>query len=165
MDQDVRVLSTYKERCWWIQKIDTVGTPMARLGIDLQGPFPVTKAGNQFILVVQDYCSRFVELFAIPDKRAVTIVAKLDDEIFLRYGSCERLHSDQGREFINSLVKALCAYWGVERTNTSPYRPQSNGLVERSNKNIKSILRQCVGGRADWDTIPVSYTHLRAHET
>ena len=136
-----------------LPKTDTVGSVLARLGIDLQGPFPITKAGNKYILVVQDYCSRFVEMFGLPDKHAMTIAKKIDNEIFWRYGGARRLHSDQGKEFINQLMINLCHRWGVEKTNTSPYRPQSNGLVERSNKSIKTILRQACKGVQEWDDL------------
>ena len=132
--------------------IDTVGTPLLRVGVDLQGPFPTTPRGNKYILVVEDYCSRWLELFALPDKAAMTVAKKMHEEIFTRYGACERLHSDQGSEFVNRVMKDLCDYWGIVRTTTSPYYPQSNGLVERMNKNIKNILKQSCE-RQDWDEI------------
>ncbi len=41
---------------------------------------------------------------------------------------------------------------GVERTNTSPWRPQSDGMVERFNRTMGAMLRQFVNhNQDDWD--------------
>ena len=133
-----------------INKQENSGTPLLRLGVDLQGPFPETVRGSKYILVVQDYNSRWIELFALPDKSAATVAQKLEDEVFYRYGACVRLHSDQGREFDCQLLRQICLYWGIQKTRTTPFYPQSNGLVERSNRSIKGILRHaCREG--EWD--------------
>ena len=43
------------------------------------------------------------------------------------------LHTDhdQGRNFESALLKAVCTLLGVSKTRTSPYHPQSDGLIER----------------------------------
>ena len=111
--------------------------PMQRLGMDLTGPFSKTEQGNVWILVVQDYCSRWVELFPLKSKTAIEVATVIQNEIFLRYGACEKLHSDQGLEFDNEIMKDLCRRWGVEKTRTSGFAPWANGLVERTNRNLK----------------------------
>jgi hypothetical protein len=58
--------------------------------------------------------------------------------------------SDQGREFDCLLLREICDYWGISKTRSSPFYPQSNGLVERSNRSIKQILRQASEEDA-WD--------------
>jgi len=63
-------------------------------------------------------------------------------KFFTRYGICERLHSDQGSEFDSALMHEVMHLWGIEKTRTSPFAPWSNGMVERSNRSIKSMLRQ-----------------------
>ena len=132
---------------------DFVCAPLQRCGMDLQGPFPESRSGNKYILVIQDYYSKWVELFGIPDKKAETVAHPLVTKFFSRYGQCERLHSDQGLEFENRLTHALCEMWGVKKTRTSPFAPWSNGQVERSNKTIKGIIRQMMtkSYHTDWD--------------
>ena len=49
-------------------KTDFVGNPMDRVGMDLSGPYPESRRGNKYCLVVQDYFSKWIELFAIPTK-------------------------------------------------------------------------------------------------
>ena len=134
-------------------KQEFVGAPMLRMGMDLAGPYPTSNSGNKYILVIQDYWSRWVEVFAIPDKRAETVAAVLVEEIFTRYGTPWRLHSDQGMEFEASLIHELCKSWDIFKQRTTPFAPWSNGMVERSNRSIKQMLRQAVLGRysGDWD--------------
>ena len=135
-------------------KLDLVGEPMMRVGMDLQGPFPQSSTGMVYIMVIQDYFSKWVELFPLPDKRAETVAEVLVKQFFTRFGVCQRLHSDQGLEFDAALTRELCEMWGVQKTRTSPFAPWSNGMVERSNKTIKAILRQLCGFtyKLTWDT-------------
>jgi hypothetical protein len=72
-------------------KADIVGAPMKRVGVDLQGPFPETIRGNKYILVIQDYFSRYVEMFPLKNKTAELVAEILSDEFFNRYGAPERL--------------------------------------------------------------------------
>ena len=123
-------------------KQDIVGSPMSRVAMDIAGPLPETKGGFKYILVIQDYYSKWVELFPLVQHTAVDVADVLVNEFFTRYGICERLHSDQGSEFDSQLMHQVMELWGVHKTRTSPFAPWSNGMVERSNKSIKAMLRQ-----------------------
>ena len=62
------------------------------------------------------------------------------------------MHSDQGTEFDNEMLRLQLSRWGIDKTRTSGYAPWSNGQVERSNRSSKGILR--VIGEAypeNWD--------------
>ena len=61
--------------------------------------------GNRFILSVIDHLTRFVVLIPIKDKAARTIVRHLIERVFSVFGPPETVHSDQGTEFENQLVK------------------------------------------------------------
>ena len=131
---------------------DITFEPMDRLGIDLVIFTTPTERGNSVLLVVQDYASKYVELFGLPDKKARTVERVITDEVLLRYGACLRIHSDQGREFDNDLFNLQCARWKIDKTRTSGYAPWSNGQVERSNRTLKGMLRQIGNVHSrDWD--------------
>ena len=68
---------------------------MERVATDIAGPFPLTSRGNKYLLVVQDYFTKWVEVFALPDQQAETVAEKLL-EVVTRFGCPMELHSDQG---------------------------------------------------------------------
>jgi transposase InsO family protein len=52
--------------------------------------------------------------------------------------------SNQGREFANGIVKQLVEKTKASQRISTAYHPQTNGLVERYNKTIQSmILKTC----------------------
>ena len=53
-----------------------LGAPWDRISTEITGPFPTSNSGNKYILVVTDYFSKWVEIFAIPDQTAVTCAEK-----------------------------------------------------------------------------------------
>ena len=74
-----------------------VGYPFQMIAVDIMGPFPKSKTGNCYILVAEDYFTKWVEAWAIPNQAAETVAHKLLDELFLRFSFPDRLHSDRGR--------------------------------------------------------------------
>ena len=92
--------------------------------------------GNQFILVIQDYFSKWPFVRAIPDQKAERTVQILRDDVFTLVGPPQRLHSDQGRNFESRILSDLCRAFEVKKSHTTPYHPTGDGLVERMNKII-----------------------------
>ena len=109
------------------------GYPMQIIAMDIMGPFPKSRNGNKYILVVSDYFTRWVEAYAIPNQEATTVAVKLIDSMFCRYSIPEQLHSDMGAQFESKIIQAISKLLGVNKTHTTPYHPQSDGLVERLN--------------------------------
>ena len=134
-----------------LQTIQT-GYPMQVIAVDITGPFPESEAGNSYVLVVGDYFSKWMEAFAIPDQEARTVAAKLVDEGYCRFSPPEQLHSDQGRQFESDLVKEICSILRIVKSRTTPYHPQSDGLVERFNRTLKHMLSTTVRDHPfDWE--------------
>ena len=74
--------------------------------------------------------------------------------IVCRFGMPAVIHSDQGREFDNHLMQELCHLCGAHRTCTAPYRPASDGLVERFNRTLLMMLAMFAGeNRDNWDDL------------
>ena len=118
--------------------------PLELVATDIVGPLPESPAGNSYILVVADYFTRYVEAYPIPNQEATTVARQLVDQFFFRFSPPERLHSDQGRNFESSLIAETCKLLGVEKSRTTPYHPQSDGLVERFNRTILDMLATAV---------------------
>ncbi len=131
-----------------------VGVPMERVAIDLLGPLPKTESGNQWILVIGDYCTKWMEAFPLPDAKASTVARKLVQEFVCRYGVPQELHSDQGTNFESEVFKEMCQILGVTKTRTTAYNPKSDGMVERFNKTLVNMVAALIsphGKQKDWD--------------
>ncbi len=125
---------------------------MQLVATDIVGPFPESSKGNSYILVASDYFTRWVEAYAIPNQEATTVATKLIDEMFCRFGIPARLHSDQGRQFESEVVQEVCRVLHICKSRTTPYHPQSDGLVERLNRTLLSMLATTVHGNpGDWE--------------
>jgi hypothetical protein len=130
----------------------TTGAPWDRLSIDIMGPLPESSQGNKYILVVTDYFTKWVEIFAIPDQQAETCANILLNEVFARYGCPYDLHSDQGRNFTGEIFTELCKVLQIRKTRTTPYHPSGNGQVERFNRTlIRMIKAYLKGEQENWD--------------
>ena len=72
------------------------------------GPLPESTSGNSYVLVVSDYFTKWVKVYAIPNQEASTVARKLMDEMFCKFSPPEQLHSDQGRKFESELISEIC---------------------------------------------------------
>jgi hypothetical protein len=135
-----------------IQEYTGPDYPWERSHMDLTGPFPMTKAGNQYILVVKCALTRYAEIIAIPNKEARTVAQALVKEIYLRHGSIGTLISDRGTEFTNEIMKNVSIILKVKRISTTPANPRSNGLAENHMRLMKDSLASfCNARQDDWD--------------
>ncbi|KAK3753675.1 hypothetical protein QZH41_003322 [Actinostola sp. cb2023] len=129
-----------------------VGAPLERVALDVLGPLPESESSNKYILVVADYFSKWTEAYAIPNQEAVTVAKRVVDEFVSRFGVPRQLHSDQGRNFISAVFTEMCALLGIDKTRTTALHPQSDGMVERYNKTLESMLAKFTSEhQRDWD--------------
>ena len=131
-----------------------VGAPLERVAIDVLGPLTETHGGNEYVLVIGDYFTKWMEAYAIPDQQAETVATKIVEEFVCRFGVPLELHSDQGRNFELTVFREMCKILGISKTRTTPYNPKSDGMVERYNRtivNAVSLMIQPHQGQKDWD--------------
>ena len=136
--------------------------PFEVMAFDLVGPLPKGKGGCMHILTAVCMGSRWPE--AIPLK-AITAraVATGMVEIFARTGIPLQLLSDQGSQFLSSLVGHLCKDLGIDQVRTAPYHPETNGVVERMHGTLKPMLRKASQLGLDWVTqLPFALFALRS---
>ena len=128
--------------------------PLERIAVDIMGPLPVTTSGNKHIMVISDYFTKWTEAYAIPDQEAKTVAQKIVDEFVCRFGVPTIIHTDQGRNFEAKLFSEMCELLGVDKTRTTPYHPQSDGMVERLNRTLEDMLSHYVQkDQKNWDSI------------
>ncbi|KAL6455418.1 hypothetical protein MHYP_G00361200, partial [Metynnis hypsauchen] len=125
--------------------------PGYMLGIDLMGPLLKSPRQNEHLLVIVDYCSKWVELFPLRTAKAPQIANILVKDIFTRWGTPAYLVSDRGPQFTSHLLHSVCRQWGVVQKLTTAYHPQTN-LTERVNRNLKTMMASFVQGKHRlWD--------------
>ena len=128
------------------------GAPFERGAMDILEPGEITQNGNRYIIVISDYFTKWSEAYAVKDHTAYTVADKLVTEFMCRFGVPKIIHSDQGTEFQSALFQQLCELLGCKKTRTTPYHPQSDGLVERQNRTILAMLSAVVNENLDdWD--------------
>jgi cleavage and polyadenylation specificity factor subunit 1 len=108
--------------------------------IDITGPYATSTRGNRYLLTYIDHFTKWAEAVPLPDQEATTVANALVIQIFTRHGVCEKLLSDRGRNFTSDLFREICRLLGVDKIFTSPYRPQSNGQVERFHRTLHAGL-------------------------
>ena len=98
-----------------------------------------------------DYVSKWVEAKATRTNDSKVVAEFVKTNIFARFGTPRVLISDGGSHFCNKMITALLKKYGVTHKVSMPYHPQTSGMAETSNREIKQILEKTVGPtRKDW---------------
>ena len=119
--------------------------------MDLAGPFPTSNNMNNYLLIVVDIATRFILLRVILDKQAITIAQQLL-RLFCDFGFPKILQSNNGTEFVNTIVKSILDISRIDQRLITPYHPRANGVAERYvQTTIQAIRKQLQGVKADWD--------------
>ena len=101
-------------------------------------------------MTITDHYSGWKEVIPVPDKKASTICEVLINQVFNRYGWPLFMTSDNGLEFINSLLEKLTSLGHIHHIKTSVYHPGSN-LAERPHRMIFHDTMAKVARKDDWD--------------
>ena len=126
--------------------------PMEQTAMDIVGPLPLSKHGNKYILVFSDYFTRWPEAYAMEDQKAETIAQIFVEKIVYRYGVPKKLLTDRGANFMSKVLEDISRIFKITRIYTSPYHPQTDGLVERFNQTLLKMLSCFVNEQqTDWD--------------
>jgi len=119
---------------------------------DMTGPFPMSEKGNRYLLSIIDHCTGWVEVKPLPDKSAKGIFDFVFGEYIPRFSAPEVFLTDNGAEFKNKLLLDGLKSAGVEVRHSTPYHPQSNGMIERYHRTIKDMIRKLVNNCAgEWE--------------
>jgi len=125
--------------------------PFERIGIDFVGPLTRTRKRNKYILVITDYLTKWPEAKAMREATAKNVVQFLYEGIICRHGCPKIILSDRGTHFKNELVEQLCDKFKINHKLSSPYHPQTNGLVERFNRTLCESLAKVIERENQWD--------------
>lgn len=137
--------------------------PNERVHVDLFGPLrgdPTFK----YVAVITCAFTKWTEVVPIPNKEAPTVAKAIFEEWICRRGIMQNLVSDGGKEFANTILDELCKLMNVNNHIVTPYHPQSNGQVERFNRDMKKYLRTMLDETTNWVVFlkPLQFAHNTA---
>ena len=128
--------------------------------------------GRAYVHTVLDDCSRVAYAEICADERADTAIGVLRRAVswFAEHGvTVERVLSDNGSAYTSHAWRDACAELGITAKRTRPYRPQTNGKIERFHRTLAdgwAYARRYDSETARRDALPAwlhFYNHHRAH--
>jgi len=129
------------------------GEPWERVSIDITGPFPRSSKMNVYALTLIDHFTKYAMAFAIRDHTAITVAKILISRVFVLFGFPLQLQADNGPEMNSLIFEELHRMGQCSKLRISPYRPASNGMVERLHRTMNSMIAKTVNvAQKDWDT-------------
>lgn len=172
-----RTLTKVKDRYWWPKMTATtkeyvegcqvcqahnrpttrsVGTmcfmptreiPFSAIALD-----HITMPGTEekYILNVIDFATRCIVPAAVPTTSTKDVLKHLHS-LFYRFGACDDCLSDHAKSFESHQFRSFMRMHGVNMHFSVAYRAASNGLVERANGTLVTVLRKlCDGDQSLW---------------
>ena len=145
-----RVLAAFNAQSPTLKPLDIVGL-FYRWGVDLCGPFPVSRFGHRYAMICVEHYSRALVLVPLPSKEAKHTAFAFEQHVLARYGGCAECLTDQGAEWQGEFADCLARNF-VDHRTTAPQHPQANGLAERCVQTVKRSLRRHVEDTMTADT-------------
>lgn len=125
--------------------------PFDTVHIDHFGPLPAEKSRAKYVFAVVDAFTKFVKLYPVNTpgtKEACNALNKYFDY----YSRPRRIISDRGTSFTSQDFGRFVRDHNIEHVKVAVASPQSNGQVERVNRDLKAMLAKLAESdeHSDW---------------
>ncbi|RMC00280.1 hypothetical protein DUI87_22887 [Hirundo rustica rustica] len=107
---------------------------------------PQTRQGKRYVLTMVEATTGWLETYPVPHATARNTILGLEKQVLWRHGTPERIESDNGTHFKNSLINTWAREHGIEWVYHIPYHAPAAGKVERHNALLKTQLKALGGG-------------------
>ena len=131
------------------QGVSIPDTTWTKLALDITGPFIDAPHSQRYIVAAIDYTSKYAAIHSCNTITSASILRWLD-ELFCDFGLPSQIVTDNGRQFTSDLFTQYLAERDIEHIRATPYCPQSNGLVERFNRILKSGIQAFTREGVSW---------------
>ena len=122
------------------------------LFLDFLGPFPASKSGFKYILVIVDQLSRFPFLFPCKSQTSEVVVEALDKYVIPLASLPENLMVDGGSCFTSPKFEEYCERLNIKLNINIAYQPEWMGAVETVNRVVRySLAKTCEQQYDFWD--------------
>lgn len=122
-----------------LMPLPVVSTPWTKVAMDVVGPLPRTNDGYRYLLTIIDFGTRFVEAVPLKKVDAESTCQALMG-VFACFGVPQEIVSDNGTNFVARVTEELLKHLKCLHIKSSPYHPESNGMVERINGVLKKVI-------------------------
>ena len=124
-------------------------TPHKILAIDLVDLQKFQVKGFKYLLNGIDMSSRFIYSQAMKNKTDAEVLTAFK-KIFKK-AQIKAIRSDNGSEFINKKFKDFLTEKKIKQIFSEAGKPQSNGMIERSNATIKELIQKSLELNENFD--------------
>ena len=132
--------------CWWSAwTVDGVRTDLQTAHL----AFTPDLRACSFLRLAKDFmtCWKVSALYSSYYACEVIIYWEKRCLLFLELARVSTIHIS----FESRILSDLCQVFGVKKSRTTPYHPMGDGLVERMNRSLLSLLHSHVDRNRDWE--------------
>ncbi len=138
-----------------------ISVPFDSVAFDLVGPLPKSRGGVKYVLTYICLASRWPEAVTLRSVTAEAVASAMCNIIF-RTGIPAKILTDRGTVFVSKVVSKMCEILGCDQIQSSPYRPQTNGVLERFHGTLKPMLSKAIEEGINWaDFLPMALFAIR----
>ena len=131
-----------------------IGTPFEIVAIDIWGALPPTDDRNEYVIVMIDHHTRWVELVPVANPTAALVADAIFQHWIARWGVPRVILTDNGPQFRSVLYETMCQKYQIKRMACSPYNPRGNSVVESYMRSLKATVRLCLQVfKSSWDVV------------
>jgi transposase InsO family protein len=145
-----------------VQPIAVPAKRFSHVHLDLVGPLPVAADGSTYLLTMVDRTTRWLEAALMRTMEAAVCADAFIAVRVTRFGVPATVTTDRGRQFSSAVWSTLCQRLNIQHIETTTYHPQSNGMVERTHRQLKDSLRARLAGPRWPEHLPWVLFGLRA---
>ena len=133
----------------------------SQVHIDIVGPLPSSQ-GYSYLLTMINRTTHWPEAVPLSSISTESCVRAFISTWVSSFGVPSTLTSERGAQFTSSVWARVCRILGISSSQTTSFHPQSNGMIERFHRSLKSYLRVRASD-SDWVShLPLVMLGLRS---
>lgn len=123
--------------------------PWQIIALDLVSPLPRSTSGNEYLLVVCDWFTKYPLLCPLRKATSSAICRFFENKVFLVYGVPQYVICDNDRQFVSNQIKDLVKSCNSRFWYSAGYQAQAN-FVERYNRTVCTAIRFYIKENHKW---------------
>ena len=138
-----------------MQLTPTFSEPFHRIVLDIVGPLLKTKFKSMFITYI-DMATKYLDEWPLKTTTSQAVADALL-KIFANLSLPLEVLTDCETNFVSSFMQEVYKFLGIHHVKTAPYRPQSNGSLERFLLTLLQMNPKAIQKKTDWFELSSTY--------